>query len=100
MLTLEWDNTYSKMRKKEVRFCVRRKTPAGQASKAPELVTVTVAEGSAGFTCDNKLGVTSVTPGGASDAAGVLIGMRLHAFQGAARPAQETRVLVWCSAQS
>ena len=66
----------------------------------PTDVTVTVAEGSAGFKCDNKLGVTSVTPGGAADAAGVEIGMRLHAFQGAARPAQETRVLVWCSAHS
>ena len=53
-------------------------------------LSVTVAEGGAGFVCDNSMRVKKVNAGSASEAAGVVVGATLVSFQGKTIPAGTT----------
>ena len=55
------------------------------AAAAAGAVMVTVAAGGAGFVCNANMAVKKVTPGGASAAAGVMVGMELTGFTGGGR---------------
>ena len=56
----------------------------------PVKISVTVAEGGAGFVCDNSMRVKKVNAGSASEAAGVVVGATLVSFQGKTIPAGTT----------